>query len=427
MMFETIREKLRALPVTAWEMTETAENRWEFYFIGHKLDQNRAVKVTGTEVKVYVESGDGKYLGSAVQTISPTAAEKEIDEILAKLIFEAGLVKNPVYTLTDVPVTVAPETDPADVASIAQDCILALAKVPEDETKKINSYEIFVSEIKRRTLNSNGVEYACTYPSTAIEVVVNARNGAHEIELTRTYHSGTCDAERLRDDVSRVMGFGTDRLAAEPTPKLGRADVLLSTEDACGVYEYFADKMHADYVVRKISDWEIGKPVAEEMTGDLLTLRAVAKLPNSSVNMPVDREGNVIRDRDLIRDGVAKQYCGSRQFSQYLGLAESSLVTNLEVSGGTASEEELRAGDYLEVVEFSDFQVDSMSGDIAGEIRLGYLHRGGKTQVVTGGSVSGSMNEAVKTMRFSKERVQYDNRLIPKVTLLKGLRITGVA
>ena len=67
-----------------------------------------------------------------------------------------------------------------------------------------------------------------------------------------------------------------------------------------------------------------------------------------------------------------------------------------------------------------------MGGDIAGEIRLGYLHRGGTVTIVTGGSISGSMNEAMKDMRFSKERVQYDNRLIPAVTLLKGLRVTGV-
>ena len=426
MMFERIREKLKALPVAAWEMTETAENRWEFYFIGHKLDQTRSAVVKGIEVKVYAASEGNQFLGNAAQTISPTATEAEIDEILEKLIFQAGLVKNPYYTLTDVPVTVPGQTAPVDVAAIAKDCIQALAAVPETENEKINSYEIFVSEICRHTCNSNGVEYTCVYPSTEIEVVVNAKKEAHEIELHRIYRSGSCDAKKLQADVTRVMGFGKDRLEAVPTPKLGRGDVLFSTADACGIYEYFADKMHADYVVRKISDWEIGKPVAEEMKGDKVTLRAVPELPNSSMNMPVDRENSLIRDRYLIREGVAENYCGSRQFSQYLGLSESSMITNLVVEGGLLSEAQIREGDYLEVVEFSDFQVDSLSGDIAGEIRLGYLHRGGKTTIVTGGSVSGSMNDAVKEMVFSKETEQYNNRVIPKVTLLKGLRITGV-
>jgi len=157
-----------------------------------------------------------------------------------------------------------------------------------------------------------------------------------------------------------------------------------------------------------------------------VTVEIVPELPNSSKNYPVDPEGCEVFARYLIRDGVAENYCGSRQFSQYLGLAKSSLATNIRVSGGTKTEEELRKGDYLEIVEFSDFQVSSASGDIAGEIRLGYLHRGNEVLVVTGGSVTGSMQEAMTDMRFSKETIQYDNREIPKATLLKGLRITGV-
>ena len=66
-----------------------------------------------------------------------------------------------------------------------------------------------------------------------------------------------------------------------------------------------------------------------------------------------------------------------------------------------------------------------MSGDIAGEIRLGYLHDGDTVTVVEGGSVSGSMRELAGSMRFSKEQKQYNNYLIPSVTRLYGASITG--
>ena len=95
------------------------------------------------------------------------------------------------------------------------------------------------------------------------------------------------------------------------------------------------------------------------------------------------------------------------------------------VSGGTASAAELREGDWLEVVEFSDFHVDAVTGDIAGEIRLGYLHRDRKTVPVRGGSVSGSMSELVRGMRFSAESRQYDTLLIPSLTRLNGATVTG--
>ena len=97
------------------------------------------------------------------------------------------------------------------------------------------------------------------------------------------------------------------------------------------------------------------------------------------------------------------------------------------VEGGARSEEEIRRGDYLEVVEFSSFQVDSMGGDIAGEIRLGYLHRDGRVKIVSGGSVTGQMADVIPTMEFSAETEQYNNYVIPRVTLLKNLKITGIA
>ena len=75
-------------------------------------------------------------------------------------------------------------------------------------------------------------------------------------------------------------------------------------------------------------------------------------------------------------------------------------------------------------MEFSDFQVDDVTGDIAGEIRLAYLHRDGKTVPVSGGSVSGNMNELVKGMQFSAERRQYNTLMIPAVTRLNGATVT---
>ncbi len=76
-------------------------------------------------------------------------------------------------------------------------------------------------------------------------------------------------------------------------------------------------------------------------------------------------------------------------------------------------------------MEFSDFQVHPVTGDIAGEIRLGYLRRGGETTVFTGCAVSGSMNAFVSTLRMSVNARQYNNWLVPAVTLLRDVTVTG--
>ena len=425
MMFETVRERLEKLGCDGWELTESVKRGWEFYFIRHQLDQNRVTEVKTVNVKLYKALEGGKFLGSASGEIPPTASEAEIDRALDTLLFQAGLVKNPYYRLQDRPVDIPERTEPVDVEKIAEDFLRAFRAVRETETEDVNSYEIFVRDVSRHFLNSNGVQYTVRYPSSMIEVVVNARREGHEIELYRNYTSGTCDGEKLRRDVEKALRFARDRLVTEPTPRLADCDVILTTDDAVRVYGYFASRMTADMIYRRVSDWEKGKPVAESMTGDRVTLRAVSSLANSSADYPIDEEGAAIPDRVLIRDGVAESIWGHRQFCQYLGVEDGAICPNLAVDGGRKPEAELRRGDWLEVVEFSDFQVDAMSGSIAGEIRLGYLHRNGETRIVSGGSVSGQMAEVIPTMEFSSETEQYDTCVIPRVTRLKGLKITG--
>jgi PmbA protein len=128
----------------------------------------------------------------------------------------------------------------------------------------------------------------------------------------------------------------------------------------------------------------------------------------------------------MLREGVPEHFLGGRMFSAYMGLEESFLPTNLSAFGGTHTEEELRRGPYLEVVEFSDFQVDGLTGDIFGEIRLAYWHDGDRVTPVSGGSISGSMSDFVKEMYLSRETVQYNNWSIPALTLLKNVTVTGI-
>ena len=299
-----------------------------------------------------------------------------------------------------------------------------MQELPETETEYVNSYEIFVNGLTRRFLNSNGIDLTASYPSSMIEVVVNARNEDHEIELYRMYTSGSCDAEALKEEIGKTLREGRDRLLTKRTPALGTMDIVLTTDAALAVYQYYADRMSCGFKYQGLSDYEPGKPVIKDAAGDKLTITVRAALPNSSGNCPFDPEGAPVRDMVIIRDTKAEHFWGSRQFASYLGEEDSFIAGNFEVDGGEKSAADLITGDYLEIVEFSDFQVDPMTGSIAGEIRLGYLHRGGEVTIVSGGSVSGNILEAGSGLHFSKETVQYDNYIIPAVTKLT-LTVTG--
>ena len=419
---DALLEILRSSSADAWEVTDQEEKGWEFYFIRHRLDQHRAKDVRSFAVKVYKKFDD--CLGSAGAGIPCDASPEEMRRIVDGLCRDASYVRNPFYTLnTPRAAEDACRTEAIDLKAISSDFISAFAAIPETATEDLNSYEIFVNAVTRRFLNSEGIDVTAVYPSSTIEAVINARRDGHEIELYRLFNAGACDREQLTRILTEALTYGRDKLVTSPTPALGRTDVVFSTDPACELYRYFIGRLNTASVYRGISDWKTGDAVAPEA----LTLRAVRTLPNSSRNAAYDAEGAPIRDLALIENGKAVSYWGGRQFSQYLDVKDSFIASNFTVSGGTASEADLRAGDYLEVVEFSDFQVDTLTGDIAGEIRLAYLHRGGKVTPVSGGSVSGSMKELSRSMRFSKETRQYDNLLIPAVTRLSGATITGAA
>ncbi|WP_026518286.1 metallopeptidase TldD-related protein [Butyrivibrio sp. MC2021] len=422
-MTDKIIELLKASGATAYEVSDTVTEGWEFYFIGHKLDQNRVRDVEHINVTVYKALEDGKFLGSASDEIAPTATEAEAKKIIEDLLDRATFVKNAYFELNKENTQI--ENKDYDVEKMARDYIEALQQIPETSTEDINSYEIFAEKCTKRYVNSEGIDVTFTYPSSQVEVVVNARKDDHEIELYRMYKAGSCDKDYIVKELTDTLRFGKDRLVATPTPALKKATVLFSTNDATTLFQYFGAKLMASLKYRGLSNWEIGKEIAEGVAGDKITMKAVKELPNSSANRPVDSQGAVIRDMYLLKDNVPENFWGDVQFRYYLGIKDSFIAGNFAVDGGSSTEAELRCGTYLEPVEFSDFSVDPITGDIAGEIRLAYYHDGDKVTPVTGGSVSGSLPELLKNMKLSKEQTQYDCNLIPSVIKIENVTIAG--
>lgn len=424
MNVETLKKLLQESSADAWQIVDTRTDGWEFYFIRHNLDQNRVRDTQHMKITVYKKNKDGTLIGSASQEVWPTATEAEAKAIIEHLLDESKYVSNPFYTLNGPSENTEPV--PVDVRRNARDFINAMNQIPETETEDINSYEIFTDCVERRILNSNGLDVTDVYPKSFLEVVVNARNGEHEIELYRSYDNGECDSGMLNSDLSRTMAYGRDRLSTVATPTLGKdIPVLLAGKDSVKIYSWFAAQADTALKYQKLSMCEEGKPVLEGAIGDKVTLKARKSLPNSHRNAAHDEEGALVRDETLIEEGILRHFEGNRRFSSYLNIQDSFIPGNYEVCGGTKSEAELRNGRYLEVAEFSDFQVNGATGSIAGEIRLGYLHDGTDVKIVSGGSVSGNIRECAGNMQMSEEQVQYGNWLVPSAVVLSGIQVAG--
>ena len=284
---DTLLNVLKSSGADAWEVTDKEEKGWEFYFIRHSLDQHRAKSIRTFTVKVYRKFDD--CLGSARAGIPSDASEEEMRRAVEGLCRDASYVRNPAYTLNP-PREAETEEDAEeiDLETVSGDFISALASVPETENEDLNSCEIFVSRIRRRFLNSEGIDVTSVYPASMVEAVVNARRDGHEIELYRLLKSGTCDRDQLVRELTEALTYGRDKLIASPTPALEKADVIFSTDPARELYCYFLARLDAGMVYRGMSDCKLGDTVAP----DSLTLRAVRTLPNSSWNTRYDEEAD---------------------------------------------------------------------------------------------------------------------------------------
>lgn len=425
MMIENVIELLKKSEAEAWEITDTHTKGLEFYFIRHELDQNRAKKTEHLNVTVYVRMNDDSY-GIASGEIYPTYTEKEIEEAIASLCVNAKYAENKVYRLNErKEVSVIDNT--CNLYENASAFMNALNSVHETDTEFINSYEIFTSVHTKRFVNSNGVDVTETYPESMAEVIINARNSEHEIEVYRMYRSGTCDADAMKKDIEKAMQYGHDRLNSVDTPNGLQVPVILSGSDGISVYRYLLSRINTGMIYQGISGCEKGMNLIPERDGDPITVRSVISLPNSSSNHVIDEEGAIIKEEALIENNIAKKLTGTRRFSEYLGENDTFTVTNWSVDAGSVSEKEIRNRDYLEIVEFSGLEISEMTGDIFGEIRLGYLHEGDHVTVVKGGSVSGNIQDQFKDMLFSEELTQYNNVRIPSLTCLFHVTIAGCA
>ena len=80
---------------------------------------------------------------------------------------------------------------------------------------------------------------------------------------------------------------------------------------------------------------------------------------------------------------------------------------------------------YVEIVQFSWFNPDSVTGDFATEIRFGYLVEKGKRKPFKGGQLVGNYMEALANVRWSAETSFFGDYLGPHTARFNDLKIAG--
>ncbi len=149
-------------------------------------------------------------------------------------------------------------------------------------------------------------------------------------------------------------------------------------------------------------------------------------LPDAVRSAPTDASTVPAEVRTLIEGRTLRAFHAQPQFASYLDIPATGPVGTLDLAPGTHGYEELVAdGPVLEIVSFSSNMPDSVSGDFAAEIKVGYLHTAGRKVPVAQGRVFGYLFAALGQCRMSQEVESLDGYRGPRFIRCEGLQVAG--
>lgn len=434
-MIDTLLDIFKANQIGQYLIQETFLETAELFFVKQSLDMRRAENVHTISVTLYRDfEKEGKcYRGDASFLANPSDSRAELEEKCRRAYLSASFVPNEHYELISgqKEECMQQQTDLADMSLEAAAGALAKAiyDAEKDFSEKsdaseaqsfMNSAEIFVERKKSHVINASGVDVSCVTYNVNGEFVVQCK-APQDVEMWQNFSYDTLNLTALREKVSRALSVVHDRAHADTAPKAGNYDVILSDQYVRVVMGYYLDRASGAYIYNNYSDFAPGNFVQgdkEKVSGELLNLTYMPTVPYSS-------EGVAMKELPCIRDGIFENIHSGVRFAYYLNAAPTGSYTKIKCAPGHMSFEEMKQKKGLYVVNFSDFQMDAMTGYYGGEIRLAYLNDGEKIVPVTGGSINGSIYEAQKDFVFSSELQKTDEFEGPKAMLIKNVSVAG--
>lgn len=419
--------------VSAWKISYSSVESEELFFIKKSLDMNRGKKVSHLLLTVYkdFEEEDTKYRGSSTIEIHPTMKYDEVEDKINKAVFAAGFVKNKYYPLAEpgkekyMPKKYKFDEKPLE--AWIPELTDSIYKADKYEKGHLNSAELFLSKCSTRILNSNGVDVEFNSYKGEMEFVVNWKEESEEIELYKNLSFSDYAPELITQKVDEMLRISRDKAIAKNTPALKKSTVLLTGKPVCEFFKYYYSQANAQAIYNKTSILKTGENVqGEDVKGDTINIILDPETENSIFSAPYDNDGYPLSKFSLYKDGILQGYWGDIKNSYYLGVNPTGIIQNMCVKGGARSLDSFKTEPYLEVIAFSDFQMDNVTGDFGGEIRLGWYFDGKTTTPVSGGSISGNVREVHNNMYLSKEIQKEGEFEVPETIQLFNVTVAGI-
>jgi PmbA protein len=357
----------------------------------------------------------------------------------------ASLVNSPPWSLPEP--HEMPEVELADPPLTTVDGALAAAREAADRIRslaaaeaandvRLSAAELFVTTIEEELRNSRGLVGTSVSTHLLLEITLLARHGDDEAEYFRQAQARRLADLRIDETVAEGSRTARDKLRATvPRTRVGpvvmSGEALVQFFGGTAVTETGAllSQASAAMAYTKISRLEVGRPIwgDREPTGDLVTVRANARLPYGVASYRFDADGVAAQDLLVIEDGVLRARPATQRYAQYLGVPATGRAGVAEILPGTTAMADLLEGDgpTYHVLAFSSPNVDELTGDFGMEIRIGYERGPDGVRPLTGGSVTGNLFEALSDVRLSSETRLTTSYSGPMAIRFGSLQVAG--
>jgi len=414
----------------AWSVEHIKAKGGQQYDLSKRTEAIRSVETERYVVNLLRETNgpDGDpSCGTGSTTILPSG---EIEDALNDAALTAGLVHNEPYHFPEsAPIPDVPLSDDqvhGNPAKTAEDILGTLkASAAKYSSIRLTASECFVDEVTTRLVNSRGIDATQIRTDFHLEFVFIAGEGDEEVETFVMLDRRRAADLDVEGEVARRAQYASDLLIAGSAPEYSGPVIVqggtLGTVVNSSVIKVLSQ---AESKYTEVTPWEIREPIFRiEVKGDPLNIWANRQLAYGSNSNRFDREGIPSQRVELIRNNKLVTFTASQRFSEYLGIPATGEFGDIEVGAGSKPASDLLEAPHVEVVEFSWFNPDAITGDFACEIRLGYIVEGKKRSPFKGGMLVGNLLDGFATMNWSAETDFYGDYLGPTTALFHDLKV----
>lgn len=437
MLNEIIDALNKRSDLAGWTVRHLINHSAQVYAVPNQTEAQRSAGIEQYKVDVLRKTSgtDGnETVGSGNATLLPGG---DIDSAIEKAVLTAGLVANPVHTIPgpapfpDVPLIDAEmQKNSSAVTKAAMERIQASASNNHDV--HLTAAECFGEIQTTRLVNSRGIEAEQEETRVAIEFVLHSQRGENEVETFTEIRRRRIADLHIEEEVEQRTRHTLDLFEAQSPPSWQGPVVLRG--NVLGTF-LAGDSLHggvlhnlgsAESKYAKFSSWEIGKSVFRgEVKGDPLTIWANRRIPYGTYSNSFDDEGLPAQRVELIQNNELRTFSASQRYADYLALPATGAFGGVELPPGQTTLSTLLEEPYIEIIQFSWFTPDLVTGDFATEIRLGYVVENGMRKPFRGGQLIGNYLDALANVRWSAETGFFGNYLGPQAARFNDLKLAG--